>query len=80
VKRKLITPKEPVPPTSTEPLRQMVLDMEAIWLLAETRCEYGLKTAQALVERISSNQIQFILMKLRKELSEKSGLDRKLFP
>jgi len=58
----------------------MALDMEAIWLLAETRSEYGLECARKMLRRISFNDAQACVTKLWMEHHNKPVLEQKLLP
>ena len=72
----------PPKPVSTNELRSMALDAQAIWLLAETRNELGIECAKALVndDRISHNRAQSILCRLWIEERGKPVMERRLHP
>jgi len=61
---------QPKEPTSIEPIHDMVVDLEAIAQLAETRKLDAINAALMLVRRISSNKCLFILGQLEKEYWE----------
>ena len=63
-------------PVSTEPLRLMKEDLEAIYWLAESRNIRAIKAAHALVRRISYEKCLFLLAGLEKEYYEKPVLQR----
>lgn len=67
-------------PVDLEPLRRMAQDLNAIWLLAETRSRFGIEAAQDLCRRISFNEVQFILMNLHREWMNKPAMEAKVMP
>lgn len=77
MKRKIKTAvAETIKPFDLEPMRQMVLDMDAIYQLAKSRDIDSLKTAHMLARRISYNDILFALMSLEKEYWAKPFMQR----
>jgi len=71
---------EPKQPVSTKVLEDMADDCWAIWLLTETRSEYGLECARRLLRRISFNEAQFCVLAVENELRSKPILERKVLP
>lgn len=67
-----LKPKE----VDLEPLRQMTLDLDAIYHLAKSRNYESIKAAGMLARRISYNEILFTLMALEKEYLEKPIMER----
>lgn len=75
----LVSPQAPEP-VSTEPLQRMAEDMQAIWLLCETRSKYGLEAARKMLRRISFNDAMMCHTALEQELRTKPILERRILP
>ena len=67
-----LKPKE----TSLDPLRKMVDDLTAVLWLAESRNIYAIKAAHRLADRVSRNDVMFLLTSLEKEYWDKPPLER----
>lgn len=67
-----LKPKE----VDVEPLRQMAIDLDAIYNLAKSREIESLRSASMLLRRISTNSVQFTLTQLENEYWNKPALER----
>lgn len=54
--------------TSTQPIWEMINDLKAIYIMANTRQLDAINCAFAMHERISSNRVLLILTQIRREI------------